>query len=334
MIKKFSFFVVILFIIIIIIPFFITKGIFFFDNKDKDEIMIKVYNAKLEKTEEMELEDYLVGVVAAEMPANYNIEALKAQAVAARTYAAQNLEEFGGSGSKKYDGADICTDFRYSQAWINKEEMREKWSFLPFFYFYNRILKAVEETSGEVITYKGKLIDAVYHSNAGGMTEDPYYVWGSRLPYLKSVESPYDKQKAKNYQFNYNFELEEVDKLLGTSLTEIIKNGEGDPKIIPFSEKKVITILEKTISGRISKIRFGDKIIGGQELRNNLSLPSNMVEIELKNSKIFFEVKGNGHGVGMSQAGADGYARYGYNYKEILNHYYQGVKIVELKDLN
>ena len=335
MVNKIIYLILALFVVIIIIPLLITRGVFFFGEEKGEEIIIKVYNTELKEIVEMELEEYLVGVVAAEMPANYHQEALKAQAVAARTYAARHLSLFGGNGSQQYPGADICTDYRFSQAWISKDSMKEKWGFIPFFYFYNRINEAVEETKGKVIVYNNKLIDAVYHSNAGGMTEDPYYVWGNRVPYLKSVKSPYDSKKKKNYIYNFNFKLTDVDMKLGTSLEEIVagvqKNSES--RIISFNKNNIIKTLQKSNSGRIVKIRFGDKIIGGQELRRKLSLPSNLAEFEIRGSKLFCTVKGNGHGVGMSQTGADGFAKNNYNYKEILKHYYQEVEIKNIKEL-
>lgn len=299
-----------------------------------DDLLIKVYDTEVEKIVAMELEDYLIGVVAAEMPANYHLEALKAQAVAARTYAARHLKIFGGSGSQQYPGADICTDYRYSQAWISQEKMKDKWGFVPFFYLYNRISRAVEDTNGGVLIYNGRLIDAVYHSNAGGMTEDPYYVWSNRVSYLKSVKSPYDKEKKSNYSYNYTLDLKDVDRKLGTSLTELTAvRDKQRVELLSSSNDNLIKVLQKSNSGRIVAIKFGDKIIEGQELRKKLSLPSNLVEFEIKGKNLYCEVKGNGHGVGMSQAGADGLARHDYNYNEILLHYYQGVEIEKINHL-
>ncbi|MFW6016324.1 MAG: SpoIID/LytB domain-containing protein, partial [bacterium] len=190
---------------------------------------------------------YLKGVVAAEMPARYHMEALKAQAVAARTYTLKQLPAYGGRGSKNHPEADISTDFRYNQAWLSEEEMKEKWGFLSFFYFWLRISRSVEETAGRVIVYENKIIDAVYHSNSGGRTEDASSVWGEKIPYLISVDSPYDKENERNYQHNLSFSIEEFDERLNT---DIKLNTSINIESIPF-EDNMDLIDNATLSKKI-----------------------------------------------------------------------------------
>ena len=342
MFKKSLYYILFIFLIIIILPLLITRGFFFFTGEDEGPLILKVYDTNKEKIVKMELETYLKGVVAAEMPAIYNLEALKAQAVAARTYALKQMPLYGGPGCSQNPEADISTDFRYSQAWISREEMKEKWGFLPFFYFWNRISRVVEETRGEVITYKGELIDAVYHSNAGGVTEDAYYVWGNKTPYLKSVKSPYDQESNKNYRYIFKIPISVFDEKLSTNILEFISSGKSenadndDQKMLTDikNNEEVFKVLNRSESGRVLAIKIAGKEFTGQQVRKKLSLPSNKFNFIIKEKFIETRVIGNGHGVGMSQAGANGLAKHGYTYSEIIKHYYSGVKIENLKELN
>ena len=341
MLKKSLYYIIFIFLIIIIFPLLITRGFFFFSDEEEGSLLLKVYDTRKEKIVEMELETYLKGVVAAEMPAVYDLEALKAQAVAARTYALKQMPRYGGPGSSQHSEADISTDFRYNQAWISREQMKEKWGFIPFFYFWNRVSRVVENTRGEVVIYQGQLIDAVYHSNAGGITEDAQYVWGNKTPYLKSVKSPYDRESLKNYQYLFKIPITDFDKKLETNLVNLVQpkkqeDGINEQKTLINSsnEKKIFNIKERSESGRIISLKIAGKDFTGQEVRKKLSLPSNKFEFVIKEEYIETRVIGNGHGVGMSQAGANGLAKHGYNYIEIIEHYYTGVKIIEMKDLN
>ncbi|MFW5986551.1 MAG: SpoIID/LytB domain-containing protein, partial [Halanaerobiales bacterium] len=181
--RKIGIYLLIIFIILILVPLLLVK------EQDDEKIVLRVYNHQLDKIVEMELNQYLRGVLAAEMPARYHPEALKAQAVAARTYTLKQLPRYGGSRNSAYKGADVSTDYRECQAYFSEREMKDRWGFIPFFYYWSRINTAVEETAKQVLVYDGKLIDAVYHANSGGRTENAEYVWGRNTPYLKSVES-------------------------------------------------------------------------------------------------------------------------------------------------
>lgn len=310
----------------------VTRDSFFFfkEQKEEDSLIIQVYDHRKNEVRPIELNEYLKGVIAAEMPANFHMEALKAQAVAARTYTLRQLSDYGGKGSSQHPDADISTDYNYNQAWITREEMREKWGFLPFFYLWLRVSNSVEETKNEIILYNNEPIDALYHSNSGGKTENAGDVWGEKTPYMVSVESPYDKEREKNYRHSFSFEVNEFDKKLGTSLDEKINK---DEESMSSNSDQLFEIEKHTEGGSVDQIKIGEKTFTGKEIRELLSLPSSKFEFSLENNEIICKVRGYGHGAGMSQDGANGFARHGYDYEQILKHYYQGVEIVDLKRL-
>ena len=307
------YYLLILFIILIIFPYILLYN----DHDNNSEIIIKVYHHRENKTISMNLDNYLKGVLAAEMPASFELEALKAQAVAARTYVLKHKES---GGSREHPGADICTDYRYSQAWYSEQEMKEKWGFIPFFYYWAKVTRAVEETKYEVIYYNDKLIDAVYHSNAGGQTEDAQNVWGKKIPYLLSVNSPHDKENPKNYLHKYKFTIDEFEKRLGINLINKVPEN-----------KDIFNVLSRTEAGRIQKIKINSINFTGSEIRDKLGLPSCNFTFTLKDNEISTKVVGNGHGVGMSQDGANGFARNEYTYVQILKQYYPGTSISTYK---
>jgi len=331
-------FILIIFVIVIIIPIVISENLFFFSGpKDKDAMMINVYNHKTDEVVSMELTEYLTGVVAAEMPAFFRKEALKAQAVAARSYTLKKLPQFGGNGTSLHSEADISTDFRYDQAWISRNEMKEKWGFLPYFYFWLRISEAVNETKNEVLIYDGELIDAVYHSNSGGSTEYSENIWNKEIPYLISVESPYDREREKNFRHIIKFDISEMNNRLKIDIdqTDIEKiKAEHDSENINLEEKtNQLLKIEKFASGRIEEINIKNENFSGEEIRNKLKLPSTKANIYLKDDNFVFEVYGFGHGVGLSQDGANGFAGNNYDYEKILKHYYHGVELIDYREL-
>lgn len=248
--------------------------------------------------EQIELEEYLVGVVAAEMPASFNSEALKAQAILARTYAL-----------KKISKGEKLTDTVSTQAYIDKNEMQKKWG-NDYNKYYNKIVSAVNSTKGQVVKYNGNYIEALYHSTSNGKTESAKEVWGQDIPYLKSVDSSWDK-KTSAYLKIENKEFNRLMKILG----------------IDIDKNTNIEILSKDESGRVSKIRVEDKVYTGVEFRTLLGLRSTDFDIAITENGLEIITRGYGHGVGMSQYGANEMAKLGYNYKEIINYYYQNVKI-------
>ncbi|MFW5980667.1 MAG: SpoIID/LytB domain-containing protein, partial [Halanaerobiaceae bacterium] len=177
-----------------------------------------------------------------------------------------------------------------------------------------------------------ELIDALYHSNSGGRTENAADVWGEKTPYLVSVESPYDEESDENYYHSYTFEVEEVDRKLNTNLEEQISENMDEDGSLSSGENGLIEVLEQNESGSVSEIKIGDENYSGEDIRELLDLPSTKFEFSLENDQIIGEVRGYGHGVGMSQDGANGFAKHGYDYRQILKHYYQSIEIVELSE--
>ena len=262
---------------------------------------------------EMGLEDYLLGVTAAEMPVRYDIEALKAQAVAARTYTLRKLQH---SGCSRNADADICTDSGHCQAYASEEVLKERWE---EDYEQNRakIKKAVYGTAGEIVTYRGDAIDALYHASAGGATENSEDVYKNEIAYLRGVESP----DTDGYERTIKYSCEEF--------AERIKNKLNVP-IGAQDLAEEMELLSRLESGRVEKIRIGESTFSGGKFRGAAGLPSAMFTYEIADGSIIFSVKGYGHGVGMSQSGANHYAQQGLDYREILHHYYTDVEIGQM----
>ena len=257
------------------------------------------------KVEEMAVKEYLFGVLAGEMPALYEEEALKAQAVCAYTFA---LWRQKGNRDKEYD---ITDNFKTDQCYITREAAREKWGSHADEYTA-KIEKAINDTENEIITYDGEIILSVYHAVSGGFTESSKNVWSKDYPYLQSVSSVGDKL-AKNYISTATFTAEEV-KNAFSSTDEITKN--------PFTDFK------RTEAGTVSNLKFCGNEYKGSEIREKFDLKSSNFEVEFKDNKVIFTVYGYGHGVGMSQNGANYMAQQGSGYKEILAHYYKGTKVM------
>ena len=275
---------------------------------------IKLLHKDTEKIEEINLDEYLYGVVSAEMPASFEEEALKAQAVVARTYTIYKIVNNDG----KHDEADICDDSTCCQAWISKEDRLEKWKEEEREEYWNKIVNAVNSTAGKIITYEGEPINAFFHSNSGGTTEAPINVWGgSGYPYLQSVSTS-GEDAYSQYSSEAEFTKEEFE--------EKIKKLHSDFKI-DYKEKDCIKIEEYTEGNRVKNVKIGNLELSGVEVRNIFGLRSANFEITIEDDKIKFEVIGYGHGVGMSQTGADSLAKQGKNYEEIITHFYTGVKI-------
>ena len=281
------------------------------DNNHHYNNIIKVLFTGENEIREIDIDEYLYGVVSAEMPASYEMEALKAQAVVARTYTLYKIE----NNANKHGDAAICTDSTCCQAWISKEARLEKWQEDVRNEYWDKIVQSVDSTKGEVITYNGKLINAFFHSNSGGKTELPVNVWGGEgYPYLQTVETS-GEEGYSQYQSFAEFTKEELLNKLREKYADI------------ELELNTIEIIERYESGRIKTIRFGNKEIAGVEARSILGLRSANFEFTIENDKIKFTVYGYGHGVGMSQTGADSLAREGKNYNEIIKHFYTGVEI-------
>ena len=246
----------------------------------------------------LELEEYVVGVVGTEMPASFNIEALKAQSVVARTYALKCLK----NGKK-------ITDNSNTQNYKSVNELKNMWG-IGFETYYNKIVNAVSSTKGEYLIYNGDYIDAVYHSTGNGKTEDSVNVWGNNFSYLVSVESQYDNTN-KNFLVNTFYSYEDISNKLGRIITN----------------DTVFNIVSRNESGRVNNLEIDGVSYNGIDFRTLLGLRSTDFNIEKINEGVNIITKGYGHGVGMSQYGANGMANNGYSYKDILLHYYNGVTI-------
>ncbi len=283
------------------------------------ERVISVYFHNTNETVEVPLEGYLVGVVAAEMPASFEAEALKAQAIAARTYALKKVELCAGDA--RHPGASICTNPNHCQAWISKQTMKARWGMFGYLTNLKRIQQAVAETKGQVITYQGRLIDPVYHSTGTGKTENSEDVWHNSIPYLRSVQSPWDEQSPR-FSESKSISISQIDAALGTNLQAIPVAALGTG-----GSNAIIKVVERTSSGRIRRLQIDGKTVLGTEFRRVLGLNSTDFSWSIKGEKLIFTTKGFGHGVGMSQYGANGMAKLGAGYEQILKHYYTGVKL-------
>lgn len=285
--------------------------------KREPEITLTVYNPNESLIVEAKLEEYLVGVVAAEMPPYFDLEALKAQAVAARTYALGRVKGYYGSTASHF-GADICTDPGHCQAWISKERFLEVYGGEDD---WARIEKAVNDTRNIVVTYGDVLINPLFHSNSGGATEDAREVWAisESVPYLQSVFSP-DESSYPDYEKKQLYSWDEIAEKVKTKYPEARLPSNVDMEIESF-----------TVSGRVDSIRIGSVSMSGTEFRELLGLRSTMISLNFPSAEsVEITTYGYGHGVGMSQCGADALARDGYGYEDILKYYYSGVEVEEI----
>ena len=278
---------------------------------------VKVLHTKDNSIEEMKMDEYLLGVVSAEMPADFEEEALKAQAVVARTYTVYKIEH----NQSKHGEADICDNSACCQAWISKDDRMARWDEDKRESNWEKIEKAVSSTAGKVVTYNGEVIDAFFHSNSGGKTEEVSNVWGgSDLPYLQSVETS-GEDAYSQYQSEAIFTKEEFEKKIKDKYPEFT---------IDYNDENCIKVIEYTQGDRVKTIKIGNLELSGVEVRSLLALRSANFTTQISENEIKFTVKGYGHGVGMSQTGADSMAKQGSNYEEIIKHYYTGVEITNL----
>lgn len=248
----------------------------------------------------LNMTDYLIGVVSSEMPASFNLEALKAQSVLARTYALKAKQ----TGKK-------LTDTVSTQSYIDIDQMKNKWG-NSFNTYYNKIKNAVENTNGEYLSYNGNYIEALYHSTNNGKTESSFDVFGNYYPYLISVSSEYDKN-ASSYLRTINMPLDTISNKLGLNL----------------NNDSVISILSYTDGGNIKEININGNNFSGKKVRELLGLRSADFDISISDNNANITTRGYGHGVGMSQYGANGMANAGYGYKDILSHYYPGTTLTK-----
>lgn len=264
------------------------------------------------KVEEMTMSDYLWSVTAAEMPASFELEALKAQAVTARTYTAWKMK----SGEENHPDADVCTDINCCQAFISRDQVRANWKRSADKY-EEKIRTAVAETDGQIMTYQGQIIQAVFFSSAAGRTEDAVEVWGNSVPYLVGVDSP-EGENVPNYRTQVTLTAGQFKE---TFLAQFPK---ADLSGLP---EKWFGNVSATASGRVAKMDVGGISVKGTQLRSMFGLRSTSFTVECGKDCVIFQVTGYGHGVGMSQYGANTMAQQGKTWREILTWYYTGIDV-------
>ena len=277
--------------------------------KVADEIL--VYVTSEDKVEKMSVNQYIKEVVSAEMPVEFSKEALKAQAVAARSYM---MAKMANGEYPEHKGADVCTDHTHCAAWISEENRKKLWNTEKNEEYWKKISEAVEETDGEIMICDGKAVNAVFHSTSSGKTESASDVWGGKVAYLQSVDSPGEELSPKF--------LDEKQMPISEYCAKILENYPEADTNAPFFE-----IESRSNAGGVISVRVCGVSMKGTEFRKVFGLRSTNIEFSQTGENVIIKTKGNGHGVGMSQYGANYMAKQGSDYQEILTHYYTGVEL-------
>lgn len=294
-----------------------TYHIDYEESKIETPDKIKVWNVEKEKVEKIDFEEYVRNVVASEMPSSFEIEALKAQSVAARTYAMAKILKFEETEPEAHPKAPICNT-THCQVYKSERELieahGEDWEKDG----YEKVKKACKETEGQMLYYQGQLVmQPLFFSSSGGQTENSEDVFSGEFPYLISVSSPYE-EGATHSNEEKEFSFEDIEESLNSKYTDRNTGQLGSDNI---------KILSRTAGGRVDKIQVGQSTYRGTEVRNALGLSSALFSVGFGSEGVVFTSSGSGHGVGMSQYGANGMAKEGSNYKEILTHYYTGTDV-------
>lgn len=287
----------------------------------REEITFKLLHHDTGEVEEIADLDYIKGVVAAEMPISFEPEALKAQAVAAHTYALRRYYQQLQNPAESLKGAQFSTDPSVFQAYKSVEELKKQYGD-SFEENWKKLSDAVEAVIDYVITYDGQPIVAAYHSTSGGETEAAVAVWGQDVPYLQAVGSEGDAL-APNYQNEQTFSLHDVRE----KLTEHYAGIQ-----LPEQPENWFAVQQRTASGTVEQVAVGDQTDTGSSLRSLFGLKSANFEIQYAQEQFTFITKGYGHGVGMSQYGANYLAQQGKTFEEILRHYYSDVEICKMSE--
>ncbi|WP_455539658.1 stage II sporulation protein D [Terrisporobacter sp.] len=289
-----------------------------YDTVNLDTPIISVYNVDENKIEKMDMEEYLYGVLSSEMPSNFNKEALRAQTVAARTYVIYKKENNIISGHKN---AVVCTNSAHCQAYTSYEKLKnikgEDWIKND----YIKIKEVVDSTKGQILTYNNKAILPLYFSTSSGKTENSKDIFSTQYPYLVSVDSPYE-EKSPKYLTTYSIKK--------SNFIKYIRKIYPSLNISLDKLNKEVDIKERTEGGSVKTIKVGNITMSGIKMRKILNLNSANFTINYNKNNIKFIVKGYGHGVGMSQWGAEGMAQKNHKYYDILFHYFKGTKIKDL----
>lgn len=264
--------------------------------------------------QEMDFAAYLTGVVRAEMPASFELEALKAQAAAARTYV---IHKMRNGGSPNHPEADACDDITCCQAYKTYADAAAGWGDEAAAY-EAKVRAAVEATDGQCILYEGRPVLAVFHSSSAGATQDAADVWSASLPYLRSVETPEDEEAVPGYRSTVSFQAAQLKELLRAALPEAELGG---------SPSNWFTNIRQQPNGTVTSLSVGGVAVSGTQLRGILDLRSACFTISFDGDAVLFSVTGYGHGVGMSQYGANVLAAGGMSYRDILAWYYTGTAV-------
>ncbi len=315
--KKILFFILIVMMITAGIPFLIVTGLSDYKKSEKiidNKEYISVYIKNEDRVCDMEVEQYIKEVTAAEMPANFYPEALKAQAVAARTYLTNRARVYKKSEPpEEHKGALICTDSTHCKAWISEMTKREQWGESAEDN-WKKISDAVDSTKNIIITYDNQPISAVFHSTSSGFTENAKDVWGGDVEYLISVKSEGDIKSPK-FNSEAEFSIEEFKQIAQMNIEDI------------DWDKGLVNNVKRSEAGGIKSVEIGGVLVKGSDFRFMYGLRSTNIEIEILENSIKMYVKGYGHGVGMSQYGANYMAMEGRDYENILKTYYTGVEL-------
>lgn len=302
--KKKKLFLILILLILIMIIVYINRNT---PEKNYAEPFVKIYLNESDSTIDLQIEAYIMGAVTAEMPLSFELEALKAQAVCARTYTVRKLLE-----EHRYPkNADLSDDINSCQAFISMENYQKKNPGYPP-NLLNRVKEAVNATRGEIMLYKSQPIDALYYSCCGGRTASAEEGWGNAVPYLQSVKCQYCRD-SKHFAEKYVFS----NQILARSF-----NVQG--------KDLRLSIASRTSSGRAKEISINGNKINAHTFRSQLKLPSTWIDFESKNGQTVILTRGYGHGVGMCQYGSNGMAREGYDYHQILEKYYRGIDFYKI----
>ena len=291
--------------------------------RENVKVDIGIYDHKNGEVTQMDLEDYVLCVIAGEMPLSSDIEALKAQAVAARSYIAYQMRALGGSGCSQHPDADVCTQSNHCMAYRSIQTLKDSWG-SSYEDNYMKLKAAVDQTRGLIMVYQGEPIHALFHAVSGGMTEDVQSVFSMDLSYLKAVDSP-GEEGANRYFTQIPYTYKELAQALNKAFPEA--------KLSADKLKSQIAIISRSESGRIEEIKLGAVKTTGTKLRAALGLNSTNVTFDFAKGAVVLSVTGFGHGVGLSQAGAQAMAQSGSSYEAILLHYYQGVQLTPIAAL-
>lgn len=331
--KGFIFFLIFILFITIILPIVLIKGYDILptpkdgnDTSDKYDLEyisktmeIEIYDTKISRTILIELDEYIKGVVAAEMPGEFSMEALKAQAVAARTFTLYRMQKYK-DGHPNHTEAPLCTGI-HCQAYLSTDELREAHGKNWMYEYWTKIEESVETTKGEILTYNDKIIEPLFHSTSGGMTENSEDYFISEVPYLRAVSSPYESDSPK---------LNSLKQIKVTDFISKIKAKYPTVNLTQSNLPNKIKLMEKSQGGSVMKLMIDNEVVSGRDIRTLFELNSTNFEITLKGDIIEIKTVGYGHGVGMSQWGANGMGENGSTYNEILKHYFTGVEIKKL----